>query len=55
MKTVFVVTGWGKHEEEFISSIFENQDDAESWAVMMDIGDEYGYQYFVKEWEVKGV
>ena len=53
MKTVYVVIGWYTCEDDFISSIFENEDDAEAWAATPEHGDEHGYQYYVQTWEVK--
>lgn len=53
MKTVYVVIGWYTGEEDFISSIFENEADAKAWAEMSEAEDEYGYQYNYQEWEVK--
>lgn len=53
MKTVYVVIGWYTGEEDFISSIFANEDDAKAWAEMSEATDEYGYQYNYQEWEVK--
>ena len=53
MKTVYIVIGWYTGEEDFISSVFENEDDAKAWAEQSEAADEYGCQYRVREWEVK--
>jgi len=53
MKIVFVVIGWYTGEDDFISSIFENEDDAKAWAFTSELADEHGYQYYVQTWEVK--
>lgn len=53
MKTVFIVIGWYTGEEDFISSVFENEDDAKAWALTSELTDEEGYQYYVQTWEVK--
>ncbi len=53
MKTVFVVIGWYTGEDDFISSIFEDEERAKEWAIQSELEDEYNYQYRVEKWELK--
>ena len=53
MKTVYVVIGWQTGEEDFISSIFEDEDRAREWCLQSELEDEYNYQYRLEKWELK--
>lgn len=53
MKTVYVVIGWYTGEDDFISSIFEDEERAKEYCLQMDIEDEYDYQYRYEKWELK--
>ena len=53
MKTVFIVIGWYTGEDDFISGVFENKSDADSYAYKLEQEDEYNYQYKVEKWELQ--
>lgn len=53
MKTVFIVIGWYSGEDDFISGVFEKEDEADSYAKRMEQEDEFNYQYKVEKWELQ--
>lgn len=53
MKTVFIVMGWQAGEAGFISGVFDNEPTAKTYVERMEHEDDYGYQYFIQEWEVR--
>lgn len=53
MKYVYIVTGWTLGETEFIWAVFENESETDGCIEILNVNDEYGYQYFYKQWEVK--
>jgi hypothetical protein len=55
MKTIYIVIGWYTGEDDYISGVFEKEEDANEYADAMEYDCEanYNYQFKVERWEVK--